>query len=330
VRCSNIRVLSITLATIVNLAFGTVTYAQCTTTPIKCGESKFGTLSSNTCTFTGGGGVYSSYNFTAIAGQHVDIFLESSTFRPQLALYGPNSSLPIAVDDSPGSTLSYISYLVSTAGTYRIAAGGYGFGQTSGTFSLSLYCQNGCVAPVIREQPTPRTIGPGESATLTVRADGTAPLHYAWRDIADPLTSIANDSATLNTGPLFSTKRYQVTVSNSCGGSTDSAPVEVKVTCDRPVITSQPSSITASAPLGSVSLSVSAIGSAPLSYEWFYGLPGDTSRLAGTGATLSLQSVSTTTLLWARVTNACGVATSASASITITATPRTRRRPVGH
>jgi len=301
-------------------------YGQCTTTPIKCGEEKFGNLSSNTCAFSNGG-VYSRFSFSATAGQHVDIFLEASTFRPQLALYGPAGGQPVAYDDFPGTSISYVKYDVPTAGTYAIAAGGYGFGQVSGTFRLTMYCQNGCAPPVIVAPLTPRTIAAGESATLSIRADGTAPLHYTWRDLSDPTVSVGSDSSTFITGPLFSTKRYQVTVTNACG-SVDSIAAEVKVACDPPVITSQPGSVASGSP-GGASVSVAAIGTAPLSYEWFYGSPGDTSRLAGIGPTLSLQAITATTQIWARVTNSCGAANSTGLTITITPV-HTRRRTAGH
>lgn len=70
----------------------------------------------------------------------------------------------------------------------------------------------------------------------------------------------------------------------------------------------------------SAQLSVSASGTAPLSYQWFTGASGDTSTPVsnGTAATIVV-APSTTTSYWVRVTGACGpVANSNAAIVTVT------------
>src|ERR1051326_6579987 len=88
-------------------------------------------------------------------------------------------------------------------------------------------------------------------------------------------------------------------------------------TCTPPAITAQPQSTTITAG-GSVTLSVTATGTAPLSYQWFGGPSGFTGA-PQTGATASTFTVSpgVTSQYWVRVTNACGAANSASATITV-------------
>lgn len=68
-----------------------------------------------------------------------------------------------------------------------------------------------------------------------------------------------------------------------------------------------------------VEVSVSAIGRAPLEYQWYNGNPGDTTLpLAGeTSATLSIPSLTSDLLTWARVTNSAGSADSSSVAVSV-------------
>jgi uncharacterized protein (TIGR03437 family) len=93
------------------------------------------------------------------------------------------------------------------------------------------------------------------------------------------------------------------------------APFTVTAACTPPAITTQPQdrSITSGQ---STTLSTTATGSSPLSYEWYQGNAGDTSHPVGTNsATLQVTPTSTTSY-WVRVTNNCGAAASALATIT--------------
>ena len=88
-------------------------------------------------------------------------------------------------------------------------------------------------------------------------------------------------------------------------------------TCTAPAITTQPASRT-STPGASVTLTVAASGTAPLSYQWYIGASGNTASPIGgaTGASVTVNPTSTTSY-WVRVTNACGSANSAAATITV-------------
>ncbi len=96
----------------------------------------------------------------------------------------------------------------------------------------------------------------------------------------------------------------------TCGGPT----------CTPPSITSNPQSATISG--GSRTLSVTATGTTPLSYQWYIGTSGNTSSPIS-GATSSSVTVTptSTTSYWVRVSNSCGSANSATATITVTSTP---------
>jgi hypothetical protein len=61
---------------------------------------------------------------------------------------------------------------------------------------------------------------------------------------------------------------------------------------------------------------VTATGTAPFSYQWYQGNPGDTSHPAGSSASSFTTPVLTTNAsYWVRVSNACGQADSAAATV---------------
>ncbi len=99
----------------------------------------------------------------------------------------------------------------------------------------------GCVSPSIQAQPQGQTVTSGETATLSVTADGTAPLHYQWYqgtypDISSPFGS---DSNTCVTSALTTTTGFWVRVSGACDSPADSntATVTVNTTTGGPTIT---------------------------------------------------------------------------------------------
>jgi len=87
-------------------------------------------------------------------------------------------------------------------------------------------------------------------------------------------------------------------------------------TCTAPAITSQPQSGTIRAGT-SVDLTVGATGTS-LTYQWYTGTSGDVSSpIAGaTGPTLT-RTPAQTTNFWVRVSNSCGTANSATATVTV-------------
>jgi len=90
---------------------------------------------------------------------------------------------------------------------------------------LYLACGGGeepkITAPTITTQPAGHIVTNGQSATFSVVAAGTGPLHYQWQMGA---TKVGSDSATLNIPSAKTTDAgsYTVMVSNSAGNITSS------------------------------------------------------------------------------------------------------------
>ena len=91
--------------------------------------------------------------------------------------------------------------------------------------------------------------------------------------------------------------------------------------CAAPVIVTQPASTSVTAG-NATTLTVTASGTDPLTYQWYIGTSGTISSPI-TGATTSSVTVtpSATTSYWVRVSNACGAVNSSTASVTVNAAP---------
>jgi hypothetical protein len=71
----------------------------------------------------------------------------------------------------------------------------------------------------------------------------------------------------------------------------------------------------------STSLSVTATGTSPFTYQWYVGSSGDTSTPTGTNSSSINVSPSTTTSYWVKVTNSCNLTGANSNTATVTVTP---------
>lgn len=121
---------------------------------------------------------------------------------------------------------------------------------------------------------------------------------------------------------------YQVTAFDARFGLTGEFALQVvcQSTCAPPAIAGQPASQTLSG--GPLTLAVTALGTAPFTYQWYEGKSGDTSHPVSTDASLQVAAVASTTAYWVRVTNACGSADSNSAFINVIAPGK--HRVAGH
>jgi hypothetical protein len=92
--------------------------------------------------------------------------------------------------------------------------------------------------------------------------------------------------------------------------------------CNPPVITAQPQSASIITGDPAVVLNVTAAGDPPLRYQWYIGARGNLSQpiANATGSAVSVQPAVTTNF-WVRVTNACGIADSETATVTVNGCP---------
>src|SRR6266550_2630295 len=175
------------------------------------------------------------------------------------------------------------------------------------------------VAPSITAQPTSQTVMAGQTATFSVAATGTVPLTYQWKK-NNVAISGANSSGYTSAATTSSDNgaQFTVTISNAAGTIT-SNPATLTVNVP-PSITAQPTNQTVTAGQ-TATLSVTATGTGPLSYQWQKngtGIGGATSASYTTPATTSADHGAQFIVV---VSNPAGNVNSNAARLTVNATP---------
>ena len=125
-------------------------------------------------------------------------------------------------------------------------------------------------APTVSIQPKDQTVFAGQNATFSVVASGTGPWSYQWYYNDDTLlTNATNPSLTITNAQLTDIGGYSVIVSNAFGSMpSDTAALMVSVPTV-PSIVTQPQNLSV-LPGQRAVFTVTAGGSTPLSYQWYY------------------------------------------------------------
>jgi hypothetical protein len=216
-------------------------------------------------------------------------------------------------------TSSFDTGSLSATSSYWVRVGNACGSVDSATAVITV--ESGCMPPSILQPPISETITAGTGTTLSVISAGSTPLIHQWYrgesgDVSHP---IGSGSSTLSTGPLTVSSSFWVEVSNACGTVASAAAVITVVSgCTPPVIIEQPQSQSVVAG-GSATLQVTAAGSESMSYQWYRGGRGETAHPVGINSrSFSTGPLSTATSFWVRITNACGVVESITATVSVT------------
>jgi hypothetical protein len=181
-------------------------------------------------------------------------------------------------------------------------------------------------SPSIDQQPAANTdVTAGSPVYLTVTAMGLAPLSYQWTLSGTNVPGATNYFLSLPGLQPSQQGNYQVVVSNPIGSIT-STVAQVTVLTAPTIINQSPSTnVLAGRPF---TLSVTAAGTAPLTYLWFF----ENSPISG--ATASMMTISNAQsgnegIYWAMVANSVGSATSGVISLRVdSAAPTIVSNPV--
>ena len=172
--------------------------------------------------------------------------------------------------------------------------------------------------PSILAPPQSQIVSPGATATFTVGAAGPL-LQYLWLFNGAPIKNATNSTLVIPNAQAINAGNYQVIVANP-GGSATSPIATLGVGNVGPTITSHPADQSVSAG-GSAPFNVTATGTSPLTYQWYYNT--NTSLPDATNALLTLTGVTTNSAgkYSCTVANAFGSAGSSNANLSISPVP---------
>lgn len=225
-----------------------------------------------------------------------------------------------AIAGATDATLTLDGVQRSDLGAYTVVVTNDAGSATSNAATLIITG----LAPEIGTSPGSQTVSAGSNVTFAVTVTGSPTLSYQWRKDLAPISGATASTLTLGNVQAGDGADYDVVVTNSVGTAT-SLPATLTVNPAAPTITSQPVAKTVSSGTNA-SFTVGAVGSAPLAYQWRKGgAPiADAGNVSGTAtATLLLTGVTGANAgdYDVVVTNALGVATSTTATLTVNPPP---------
>lgn len=221
-----------------------------------------------------------------------------------------------SISGATSASYSIAAAQTADAGSYTVVVSNSAGSVTSNAATLTV--NPATTAPSISSQPASLTVTVGSSATFSVTATGTNPLTYQWQKGGVAIAGATSPSYTIASAQSTDAGTFTCVVTNSAGAVTSSAAtLTVTAVATAPSISGQPASQTVTVG-SSATFSVTASGTAPLTYQWRKG------GVAIAGATSSSYTITnaqtgdagTYTCV---VTNSAGSVTSAGATLTVEA-----------
>jgi hypothetical protein len=213
------------------------------------------------------------------------------------------NTLSRAIDVGPSSTFA----VLATAGTNQLLRG-VRFGPSAAT------------GVTIVTQPQSQTNFPGNTATFTVGAAGSAPFFYQWSFNGTNIAGATQSTLSVTNLQNGSAGNYAVTVSNLVPSSASSSNAVLTITAGAPTFALGVQSYVETAG-DHLAFAPAVNGTLPISYQWFFAnnpIPGETN------ANLVLTNIQVTNSGTYKLvaTNIYGAASN-SATLTVTATLQT-------
>jgi len=237
-----------------------------------------------------------------------------------------------SISGAASASHSIAAAALADAGSYSVRVTNSAGSVTSNTAALAVNPL--VIAPAITSQPVSRTVTEGSTVSFSVSASGTAPFTYQWMKNGASISGATSATHSIAAAALADAGSYSVRVTNSAGSVTsNAATLTINPLVVAPAITSQPVSRTVTEG-GAASFSVSASGTATLTYQWMK------NGASISGATSATHSIAAAALADAgsysvRVTNSAGSVTSNAAALTVnppdiapTAAPTITSQPV--
>lgn len=225
----------------------------------------------------------------------------------------------VAINGASSASFTINNSQPADAGNYSVVISNAAGSVTSATATLSVY-----LVPTITVQPVSASVSSGASASFSVAASGSPVPSYQWYKNGAAISGATQSTYSIPTVQSSDAGNYYAVASSLAGAATsNTASLTVNTT---PTITTQPASQTIVAG-NSVTFTVVAAGSVPLTYQWRkngVSIAGATASSYSTGAVQSTDAAQYSVV----VSNAAGSVTSNTATLTVTAPPVITTQPV--
>ncbi|HRU67821.1 MAG TPA: immunoglobulin domain-containing protein [Bacteroidia bacterium] len=271
-----------------------------------------GTAQSNSASLT----VNTPPNITAQYGTATICSGQSNTFSVTVSGSSPISYQWYfnnnAISNATNNQYSISAATVNNAGNYYCVASNSCGNIQSATQTLTVNSP-----PSITSQSSSTVRCKGQPVTFYVNASGTNPLTYEWYFKNNKISGATSSTYSINSVDTSDAGAYYCKVINSCG-TDQSSIIDLTVNL-APSISSQSSSATRCVGQ-SMTFSVTASGTGPLTYQWYY---NNSKITSATNFTYTINSVATTDAgnYYCIVTNSCGTATSSVITLTVNTAP---------
>ncbi len=252
---------------------------------------------------------------SVFVGQNATFTVAASGDAPLIYQWFYNTDTLLT--NATNASLTISNAQLSDIGGYSVVVSNANGTATSASANLSVTVPT---APSIVTQPQNLTVLPGQNASFTVIAGGSAPLGYQWYFNTNTLIPNATGSTlTVTNVQVANAGAYSVVVSNfvSTAASTN-AFLSVNTNPVAPTFTSQP--VTQIVLLGGTAVfSAVASGSATITYQWN---KNSTPISGATSSTLTLNNVQSMDAgnYTLTASNSAGSATSSAAALIVTPT----------
>jgi hypothetical protein len=237
----------------------------------------------------------SSSPITVCEGQSATMSVTASGTSPLSYQWYDGSG---AISGATSSSYTINSVSSSDAGSYYCKVSNVCNSTGVQSSSISLTVKSAAV--IIAQSGTTEACS-GSSASFSVTASGSSPLSYQWYKNNQAVTGATNNTLVLSTTTSASAGSYYCIISNSCGTATS---VVTNLVINSPVSISSQSTTSSVCEGGSITLSVTAGGSAPIAYQWFKGNASIAGAISST-YTISSASTSDAATYYCQVKNDC-------------------------
>ncbi len=192
------------------------------------------------------------------------------------------------------------------------SVGGLGWWIDSVAINSTICCGAG-FAPIITTQPQSQTVSSGAPAGFSVGVIGDVPFSCQWFSNTVAIPDATNSAYNIAAASGADAGNYFVTITNITGSATSSVATLTVIVS--PLITTNPASATVLTNTP-VNFSVSAVGAAPLSYQWRFN-SADIANATNTNYFIASAQTGDAGSYDCVVTNFAGSVTSAPAILTV-------------